>query len=160
MKVNKQHENEMQLANVLMIEDNPSDIFLTKTLLDHEKVCLNLITYEDGIEALEFIESMVGKEDSELERLDLLLMDLNMPTIDGTEILKRLAKFEINHRTIPVVVLSGSESNRDIEMVHELGASGYVVKPISKAKIEYIVEKIDSLELKYDGNKYLLCAIE
>jgi CheY-like chemotaxis protein len=113
---------------VLLADDNPSDVYLIREALrEHGVVCM-LRVASDGKDALGIIS---GEDpDAESGRLSLIILDLNMPRHDGIEILQKLrASARLEH--IPVVVLTSSDSPRDRQMANQLGATRYLRKPSS-----------------------------
>lgn len=122
---------------LMLIEDSPSDRELARLALTRAKVSNLLLTAEDGEEALELLN------DPEVPRPDLILLDLNMPGMDGREFLT-LVKAHEDFRTIPVVVLTTSDSDEDIEQAYRSYCSGYVTKPIDLASLQQVVAAIDN----------------
>ncbi|MCP5419499.1 MAG: response regulator [Gammaproteobacteria bacterium] len=125
---------------ILLIEDNPGDILLTQEGLEEAKVRNNLYVVRDGIEALDFLRRNGRYRDA--ERPDLILLDLNLPRKDGREVLQEI-KNEPALRSIPVVVLTTSESDEDILRSYELHANCYITKPIDMAGFIQVVKNID-----------------
>lgn len=114
-------------AEILLVEDNPGDVRLTKEALREASVCNRIHTVYDGVEAMAFLsrEGSYGN----VPRPDLILLDLNLPKKDGREVLTAIkADEKIKH--IPVVVLTTSEAEQDIIKSYELQASCYVTKPV------------------------------
>ena len=109
----------------LIVEDNPADIRLMKEAFGQNTDC-RLHVCMNGVQALEFLRH----EDpfASAPRPNLVLLDLNLPQIDGREVLRQL-KSDESLKLIPVLVLSTSESQRDIAMAYELGASCFLTKP-------------------------------
>jgi len=114
------------MANVLLAEDNPADVYLIQEALKEYGVQCRVQVASDGKEVLEVI-SRQGSLD-EKERLDLIILDLNLPCHDGLEILRELRAAGECSR-IPVVVLTSSDSPRDKSMASDLGASSFLRKP-------------------------------
>ncbi len=138
---------EARIANVLHVDDNPNDLFLTKMslrTLDHLE--LNIYTVENGEEALRFLK------DESNERIDLILLDINMPIMDGFEFLKKVNE-EGRLCRIPIIVCSTSNDDRDMRCAKKLGALGYIIKPIRLEKLESMLAPIDSVKItKIDDN--------
>lgn len=109
---------------LLLVEDNPADVRLVMEGLSDSLVNVHVAT--NGIEALNFLRRQNG--DSEAPRPDLVLLDLNMPRMDGRELLRHI-KEDDALRLIPVLVLTTTESRRDINLAYELGASCFLTKP-------------------------------
>lgn len=114
--------------DILLVEDNPADARLTIEALKEAKVCNGLFVVEDGIEALEFLR----KEDQYLDAPtpDLILLDLNLPKMSGQEVLSAIKEDPVLH-SIPVVVLTTSEADKDVLEAYDLHANCYVVKPVN-----------------------------
>jgi len=113
---------------ILLAEDEPADAHLVKTALAENRILNELHHVLDGREVLEFLRRQ-GPRFATAPRPDLILMDLNMPRMDGRECLAELKKDE-SLRTIPVVILTTSEVERDVVASYDLGASGYIAKPM------------------------------
>ncbi|NJN45669.1 MAG: response regulator [Candidatus Competibacteraceae bacterium] len=125
---------------ILLIEDNPGDVLLTREGLEEAKVRNNLYVVRDGVEALDFLRRQ--GEYAQAERPDLILLDLNLPLKDGREVLQEI-KHDPHLRSIPVVVLTTSESDEDILRSYELHANCYITKPIDMAGFIRVVKSID-----------------
>lgn len=113
--------------DLLLVEDEPADVHLVRMALKEGKVLCNMHHAQDGVDALEMIRGE-GKYTSKLMP-DLILLDLNMPRMDGREFLA-VFKADEDLRHIPVVVLTTSEVERDVVASYRLGASGYITKPV------------------------------
>lgn len=125
---------------ILLVEDNPGDIILTKEAFAEAKIKNNIHIARDGEEALLYLNRHKGYEQA--VKPDLILLDLNLPKIDGREVLDNIKSDEsLCH--IPVVVLTSSESEQDILETYELHANSYVVKPIN---LEQFVRVINAIE--------------
>lgn len=128
-----------QLVNILLVEDNAGDAILTEEALVDSKIKVALHHVRDGLEALAFLRRE-GKYADTLSP-DLILLDLNMPRMDGRELLK-LIKEDPNTRRIPVVVLTTSEAEKDILRSYDLQASCYVTKPVDFQQFQAIVNQL------------------
>jgi two-component system, response regulator len=120
----------MKIKTILLVEDNPSDIELTKRALTKANVANELVVVEDGQEALDYLfgtGKYVGRD--VLPSLALVLLDLKLPKVAGLEVLKRIRANERTKR-LPVVILTSSKEERDIAMGYDLGANSYIRKPI------------------------------
>ena len=124
---NLQQMNEVE---VLLIEDNPSDAELTMRALKKRNLANKLFHAKDGAEALDFMFARGQFADRRIENgPKVVLLDLKLPKIDGIEVLKRIKSDERTKKT-PVVVMTSSREDRDLEACYDLGANGYVVKPV------------------------------
>lgn len=120
-------------AVILLVEDDPGDQELTRRALQEDVVKTDLHIVSDGEEALKYLlreEPYTDPEESPLP--DLILLDLNMPKLDGREVLKKI-KEEPHLRTIPVVVLTTSQQETDIVKSYVIGCSSYITKPVELA---------------------------
>jgi len=124
---------------ILLVEDNPGDVRLTKEALREAKVCNRIHTVYDGMEALAFLNRDSGYID--VPSPDLILLDLNLPKKDGREVLASI-KANQKIRRIPVVVLTTSKSEEDIVKSYELQASCYVTKPVDLDQFLEVVKSI------------------
>lgn len=114
---------------VLLVEDEPADAHLVRFALRKNDVQAKVVHVVDGREALAYLRRE-GRPSATAERPDLILLDLNMPRMDGFELLTAL-KGDPLLRNIPVVVLSTSDVERDVLSAYRLGAAGYIAKPFS-----------------------------
>lgn len=112
---------------ILLVEDNPGDVRLTREAFKEGKVLNNLSVVEDGAEAMAFLRQQ-GKY-ADVPRPDLILLDLNLPKKDGREVLPEI-KEDTNLKRIPVVVLTTSKAEQDILKTYNLHANCYVTKPV------------------------------
>lgn len=111
---------------ILMAEDEPADAYLLKLALGESGIAADVQHVVDGREALEYLRRQ-GPRFAQASRPDLILIDLNMPRMDGREFLA-VVKGEADLRDIPVVVLSTSQVERDVLAAYRLGAAGYIAK--------------------------------
>lgn len=114
--------------DILLVEDEPSDAHLVRSALKENKVFCNLHHVADGIEALAFLRRQ-GEHYAAVPRPDLILLDLNMPRMNGREFLGHI-KADDALKAIPVIVLTTSDVERDIVASYHLGAAGYITKPV------------------------------
>jgi CheY-like chemotaxis protein len=125
---------------VLLVEDDPGDVLLTKEAFDDNKVQNNLSVVSDGEEATDYLRRR-GRF-TEAARPDLVLLDLNLPRKDGREVLLEI-KADPELRSIPVVVLTTSEADEDILRSYDLHANAYVTKPVDFDQFIRVVRHID-----------------
>jgi two-component system, chemotaxis family, response regulator Rcp1 len=129
---------------VLLVEDSPGDVRLTREAFKDAKVYLNLHVVSDGTEAMAFLNHE-GKH-ANAPRPDLILLDLNLPKKDGREVLKEI-KESPTLTSIPVVILTTSASDEDILRSYRLHANCYITKPVGLAGFLTVVKSIDSFWL-------------
>lgn len=126
--------------DILLVEDDPGDVLMTREAFAHHKIRNPLHVAEDGVEALRFLNREGPFR--EAPRPGLILLDLNLPRKDGRELLGEI-KQDPGLCTIPVVVLTTSEAEEDILRSYELHANAYVTKPVDFEKFVEVVRKID-----------------
>jgi chemotaxis family two-component system response regulator Rcp1 len=129
---------------ILLVEDSPSDARLTISALKLARVANNLHHVEDGVKAMEFIRRQGPYEKA--PRPDLILLDLNLPRKDGREVLAEL-KTEPDYATIPVVVLTTSNAEKDILHSYQLHANCYITKPVNFDRFLECVRSIEQFWL-------------
>ncbi len=133
-------QTESRPVEILLVEDNPGDVRLTREALKEGKVRNNLHVAQDGVEALAFLrrEGRYG----EAVRPDLILLDLNLPRRDGREVLEEI-KADPQLRAIPVVILTSSQAEQDIVRAYDLHANCYVTKPVDLDQFITVVKSIE-----------------
>ncbi len=124
---------------ILLVEDNLGDIVLTKEAFSDAKIWNNLHVAKDGEEALDFLNKGEGFEDA--VRPDLILLDLNLPKVDGRVVLEQI-KSTPNLKRIPVVMLTSSEAEKDIIRTYDLHANSYIVKPIDLEQFVKVIQTV------------------
>ena len=129
----------MQPIDILLVEDNEGDILLTTEALLEHKIVNNIFVVKDGIEALNYLLKRDSFKNSATP--DLILLDINLPKLNGQEVLKQIRSFE-NIRHIPVVMLSTSSSSDDVSESFKNEANCYITKPID---IESFIREISSI---------------
>ena len=117
----------MSRIRVLLVEDNPGDVDLTRETLENSRPNLEISVAVDGVEAMNMLRGR-GKH-SAMMRPDVILLDLNLPKKDGRQILSEI-KEDAELRHIPVVILTSSDAERDIAQSYAIGANCYVTKPV------------------------------
>ena len=132
--------NESNPINLLLVDDDPGDVDLTLEVMSLSKLKLNINVVEDGVEAVDFLTKK--GEYGEAQTPDLILLDLNMPRKNGREVLDFI-KTHDKLKTIPVVILTTSDSEEDIERTYKLGASCYIKKPVGLAEFQKVVKAFD-----------------
>ncbi len=117
----------MDVSRILLVEDNEADIFLVRRALEQQQLQHSLEVLRNGEDALAYIRS--ADAGAAEERPHLILLDLNLPRVDGTQVLTRIRATQELH-TVPVILLTSSTSPRDRETVLALGATTYFTKPV------------------------------
>src|SRR6202162_5091871 len=129
---------------VLLVEDSPGDVRLTREALKDAKVHINLHVAQDGADAMAFLKRE-GKH-ANVPRPDLILLDLNLPKKDGREVLAEIKESEAL-KSIPVVILNTSASDADILRGYRLHANCYITKPVGLEGFLEVVKSIDNFWL-------------
>jgi two-component system response regulator len=133
-----------QPIEILLVEDNPGDVDLTKEALEDAKVCNRLHVVDDGEKALEFLCRKGPYVDA--PRPDLILLDLNLPKKDGRQVLSEIkADAELAH--IPIVILTTSQADEDILRAYQLHANCYISKPVNFTQFMRVVKAIEEFWL-------------
>jgi CheY-like chemotaxis protein len=126
---------------VLLVEDDPGDVLMTQEAFEEHKVRNKLSVVSDGEEALAYLRREGPHADA--PRPDLILLDLNLPRVDGREVLAVIKEDE-DLRRIPVVVLTTSQADEDILRSYSLHANAYVTKPVDFDRFITVVRQIDN----------------
>lgn len=136
------------LANVLLVDDRMADLEVARLLLfDIPQLRCNLFTAQDGGEALAALH--------EKSPIDLMLLDINMPEVNGLELLERM-RGEDALKQVTVVMCTGSTYNKDMETARALGAAGYLVKPVSFEMLQSVIANARNVHLQREGEGYAL----
>lgn len=130
----------MKKVHILLVEDNEGDIFLTLDAFERSRLETEISVVRNGAEALDFLFLRGDFEKS--KRPDLILLDINIPIYNGHEVLKHI-KNEPSLKNIPVVVLSTSSSQKDINLAYENHANSYITKPL---EVEDFLKAVDEIE--------------
>ncbi|WP_374571148.1 response regulator [Phenylobacterium sp.] len=125
---------------VLLVEDNEADAYLTRETLEAGKLHVAIEVAIDGAEAIELLTRAADGGVGELP--DLILLDLNLPRMDGRQVLEAIKGHPMLRR-IPIVVLTSSDAERDIAKSYELGANCYVTKPVGLEAFQSIVRSVE-----------------
>jgi len=136
-------DKDKKCAVILLAEDDPGDQELIRRAFAKSQVRNQLIVVENGQEVFEYLHGQGRFSAHQPPRPDLILLDLNMPKLDGKEVLKRLKQSPALHR-IPVVVLTTSRHHEDIVCSYDLGANSYITKPL---KMEHLVDVVKKLSV-------------
>ncbi len=126
---------------ILLVEDNPGDALLTRETLEDSKILHELFHVETGNAAMDFLRNQ--GEHAEAPKPDMILLDLNLPGMDGREVLAAV-KEDPDLRRIPVVVLTSSQAEEDVVRSYNLHANAYVTKPVGLDGFAKIVKGIES----------------
>ena len=137
---------------VLFVEDDPGDVELTLEVLNNNKVKVNLNIVNDGVKAMEYLRKEGEYKDT--TRPDVILLDLNMPRMDGREVLQEVKNDE-NLKTIPVVVLTTSDADEDIVKSYTSGANCYITKPVGLEQFTKVVRSLE--EFWFTVVKFPIC---
>jgi two-component system response regulator len=127
----------MSKPAILLVEDNPSDIGLTRRALDKNAISNELVVAEDGQEALDFLFGDGRAADLPV----LVLLDLNLPRVGGLEVLKRI-RADSRTRRLPVVILTSSKEQEDIARGYDYGTNSYIRKPVDFNEFAEVVRQL------------------
>lgn len=133
-----------KVVDILLVEDSPGDVRLTREALAEGKLRNNLHVVEDGEQALAYLHRQDG--DADAPRPDLILLDLNLPRVDGREVLAHI-KADPDLKRIPVVVLTTSSADEDVLRVYELAANCFITKPVDLDQFMRVVRSIEEFWL-------------
>lgn len=125
-------------APILLVEDNPMDLDLALRAFERKQLSTPIQIARDGEEALAWLSRWEASKTTPI----LILLDLKLPKVDGLEVLRQLKQHE-RFRHIPVVVLTSSAEDQDINTAYALGANSYIVKPVSFERFMEVVEHIE-----------------
>jgi two-component system, chemotaxis family, response regulator Rcp1 len=135
----------LEAIQVLLIEDGPGDVRLMQEALRDTHPSVQLHVAKDGVEAMAFLRR--GASRAHAPRPDLILLDLNLPKMDGRDVLAYI-KEDVRLRTIPVIVLTISDAPEDVEKCYRLQANCYLTKPSQLDEFENLVKSIHEFWLK------------
>lgn len=127
-------------ADILLVEDNPGDVRLTKEAFKDGRIANTLHVVENGVDALDFLFQRNDYADA--PRPDLVLLDLNLPRKNGGEVLDELHE-DPTRRSIPVIILTSSESEMDIVRSYERCARGYLTKPVDPNEFIATIQELE-----------------
>ena len=136
--------NGWQPIEILLVEDNPGDVDLTREALQDAKVRNRLHVVDDGEEALDFLYKR--GEYADVPRPDIILLDLNLPKKDGRQVLEEI-KADPQLADIPVVILTTSQADEDILRSYQLHANCYITKPVDFKQFMHVVKSIEEFWL-------------
>lgn len=124
---------------ILLVEDNPMDVDLTIQAFTEHGVANPILCCRDGEEALQFMEEHASPSDSQLPIL--VLLDLRLPKVDGIEVLRQARGNEV-WKQVPIIILTTSRENKDIEAAYRFGINSYIVKPVDFQAFTEVVKTI------------------
>jgi CheY-like chemotaxis protein len=130
--------------DILLVEDDPGDVLMTREALDDSKLANTLHVVVNGEDALRYLRQEA--EFADAGRPDLILLDLNLPRVDGRQVLEQI-KADDSLRRIPVVVLTTSQAEEDVLKSYDLHANAYVTKPVDFTQFVRCVQAIDEFFL-------------
>ena len=139
------HKKILVPANVLLVEDSEDDVELTLEALKDSRVLMEVHVVADGVSAMAFLRR--EGEYADKPRPDLILLDLNLPLMDGREVLMEI-RADPNLTDIPVVVLTTSEDEGDILKAYKLHANCYISKPVDFSRFTEIIQQIEGFWLQ------------
>jgi len=134
----------VEAIDILLVDDDQGDVLLTQKALKKGKLFNSLNVAKDGVEALEYLRQEGQFKDA--TRPDLILLDLNMPRMNGKEMLTEI-KNDPNLKSIPVVVLTTSNADKDVIQGYDLQASCYVQKPLDLEQFTNVVQSLEEFWL-------------
>lgn len=142
------------VMQILLVEDNPGDIRLTQEALKEGTIRNELHVVKDGVEAIEFLNRK-GKYSSQ-PTPDIILLDLNLPRKDGREVLAEI-KADDHLKLIPVIILTTSDADLDIQKSYKLHANCFITKPVDLDQFIFIIRQIETFwftVVKLPAKKY------
>ncbi len=132
----------MTHKTILLIEDNASDVALTRRALDKSRIANHLIVAEDGQQALDLLLGTGDQPGLAPDRLPaLVLLDLKLPRLDGLEVLRRIRGDARTHR-LPVVILTTSKEEQDVAASYDLGVNSYIRKPVDFQQFAHAIQNL------------------
>ncbi|QOW22078.1 MULTISPECIES: response regulator [Lysobacteraceae] len=127
---------------ILLVEDNPDDVELTRLAFDEAKIANQLVVVGDGAEALDYLFAKGNYADRDPNELpSIVLLDLNLPKVDGREVLQAVRANPLT-KTLPVVVLTTSTEPFDVEASYSLGVNSYIQKPVDFEQFVWAVKQV------------------
>jgi CheY-like chemotaxis protein len=138
------HIDGVSALELLLVEDDPGDVTITKEALEDSKLLINLHVVTDGEGAVQFLRQEAPYEG--VPRPDLVLLDLNLPRLSGREVLQ-IVKSDPDLRRIPIVILTTSNAEEDVLRSYDLHANAYVTKPVGFDSFVTVVRQIDDFFL-------------
>ncbi|MBA2611157.1 MAG: response regulator [Bacteroidetes bacterium] len=137
--------NELKLAHILLVEDNEGDILLTLEAFEECKVKSEISVAKNGKEALDFL--FKRGEFADVKKPDIIFLDINIPIFNGHEVLRQI-KADPNLKKIPVIILTTSSNQKDIDSAYENHCNSYVKKPLEISEFLDAILKIEDFWLQ------------
>lgn len=132
----------MSSKTILLVEDNPSDVALTKRALEKARIANQLVIAEDGQEALDYLLGTGKYAGRDISNQPLLtLLDLKLPRISGLDVLRRI-RADTSTRRLPIVILTSSSEEQDMAASYDLGINSYIRKPVDFNQFAKVVEQL------------------
>jgi len=131
-------------VKLMLVEDSEADIVLTKKAIEHGNFSIDLMVCRNGMEALAFLEN----EDNSFLLPDLIILDVNMPGLNGFEVLKKI-KEEDRLKHLIVLMFSTSDTNKDLLKAYRLGANSFIKKPIDFVEFKELIDVLLKFWFKY-----------
>ncbi len=129
-----------KMIEILLVEDNPGDVQLTREAFLEGKIRNNMTVMRDGVQALDYLKN------PNVTRPDIILLDLNLPRMGGLEVLEKI-KADLALRVIPVVILTTSQDEEDIAKSYRSHANCYIAKPVDFEKFMQVVRSLEDFWL-------------
>lgn len=127
-----------RVAKLLLVDDDSDDVFLTKEGFRRSRFSVDLDHVENGIECMKYLRGEGAYEGRDLP--DIILLDLNMPLMDGREVLKEIVA-DPELRLLPVIILTTSQAEQDVLEMYRLRCSSYIIKPVDFSKFQKAIEE-------------------
>ena len=137
-------QRKKRTLDILLVEDNPMDVYFTKEVLSESTIETRLFSIHDGQEAIAYLRQNEPYEDAIFP--DLILLDLNLPKQNGFDVLAEIRK-QKRMKHIPVIILTTSTAHEDISKAHRMEASCYLLKPFNLDDFENTVRKLNAAGL-------------
>jgi two-component system, response regulator len=144
----------MEEKTILLVEDNPDDVILTKIALEKSRISNKIVVAEDGVEALDYLfgqGKFAGRVAGKLP--EIVLLDLKLPRISGLEVLKQIRANPLTSM-LPVVILTSSSMDKDIISGYKLGCNSYITKPVDFNQFLNAVQQLEIYWLILNKNPY------
>jgi two-component system, response regulator len=144
----------MEEKVILLVEDNPDDVVLTKIALEKSRVANKVIVAQDGVEALDYLFSQ-GKYAGQaaVQLPEVVLLDLKLPRVDGLEVLRQIRANSAT-QLLPVVVLTSSSEERDVINSYKLGCNSFIIKPVDFNQFVSAIQQLEMYWLVLNRNPY------